>query len=96
MRELVNNLHNLINKLYKAYEDGTDIVVSLENNLLTYNHTIKISDLSIEEEDITNIYIVDSWLEMNIKITPKVNVEYDGEDTFLISDDNLKIQISFL
>lgn len=95
MRELVNNLHNLINKLYKAYEDGTDIVVSLENNLLTYNHTIKLTDLNIEEDGY-NIYIVDSWLEVNIKITQKVNIEYDGEDTFLISDDNLKIQICFL
>ena len=95
MRELVNNLHNLIDKLYKAYENGTDIVVSLENNLLTYNHTIKLTDLNIEEDGY-NIYIVDSWLEVNIKITQKVNIEYDGEDTFLISDDNLKIQICFL
>ena len=95
MRELVNNLHNLIDKLYKAYENGTNIVVSLENNLLTYNHTIKLTDLNIEEDGY-NIYIVDSWLEVNIKITQKVNIEYDEEDTFLISDDNLKIQICFL
>ena len=97
MRELVSILHNLINKLYKAYENETEIIVSLENNFLTFNHTIKLSDLNIEEEgDNYNIYIVDTWLEVNIKITPKVNVEYNGEDTFLISDDNLKIQICFL
>lgn len=95
MIELVNNLHNLINKLYETYENGTDIVVSLENNLLTYNHTIKLTDLNIEEDGY-NIYIVDSWLEINIKITPKVNIEYDGRDTFLISDDNLKIQVTFV
>ena len=97
MRELVSILHNLIDKLYKAYENETEIIVSLENNLLTYNHTIKLSDLNIEkEENDYNIYIVDSWLEVNIKITPKVNVEYNNEDTFLISDNNLKILITFL
>ena len=97
MRELVNNLHNLIDKLYKAYENETEIIVSLENNLLTFNHTIKLSDLNIEEEgDNYNIYIVDTWLEVNIKITPKVNVEYNNEDTFLISDSNLKVLITFL
>ena len=97
MRELVSILHNLIDKLYKAYENGTDIIVSLENNFLTFNHTIKLSDLNIEEEgDNYNIYIVDTWLEVNIKITPKVNVEYNNEDTFLISDSNLKVLITFL
>ena len=97
MRELVSILHNLIDKLYKAYENETEIVISLENNLLTCSHTIKLSDLNIEEEgDNYNIYIVDSWLEVNIKITPKVNVEYNNEDTFLISDSNLKVLITFL
>lgn len=85
-------------RLYEAYANEMEIVISLESDLFTCNHTLKLSNFEISESDMyNNMYIEDSWTEINTKISQDTEITYnESENTFLISKGNLKIHISFL
>lgn len=104
MMALVNNLHNnaknlrsLFDKLYEAYDNITEVIISVEHEFITCNNTIKISELEIQDNDKNQyIYITDSWSEFSINITSDTSIDYDGIDTFIINDNNIKVLITFM
>lgn len=90
------NLTLLKDKLYNAYENVKEIVISVESDAINFNYSITITGIDIEEsKDFINMYICNDWAEFTIYINPDTIIEYDMIlDTFMI-DYGSKIYITF-